>query len=288
MTQPRWLGVESLKGKTILLQAEAGLGDTIQFCRYVRQVAARGARVLLEVQRPLLKVLANVEGVHKILPKGAKLPKFDYHCPLMSLPGAFNTIQKTIPADIPYLRSDAALATRWQKRLGKKEETRKRRIGLVWSGNPAHANDSNRSVALSDLSPLLLYNAEWVSLQKEVRPGDADWLAGHTEVRHFGEQLRDFADTAALIENVDLVIAVDTSVAHLAGAMGKPLWLLLPFNPDWRWLLKRDDNPWYPTARLFRQPAIGDWGSVIATVSRSLSKNENLTGRRVTRLQRFQ
>jgi hypothetical protein len=220
----------------------------------------------------LLKILSDVEGIHKILPKGARLPKFDYHCPLMSLPGAFKTTLKTIPADIPYLHSEAALVTKWQKRLGKKEKTRKLRIGLAWSGNPAHCNDSNRSVALSDLLPLLEYEAEWVSLQKDIRAGDASLLGQRPDISHFGAQLRDFADTAALLENLDLVIAVDTSVAHLAGAMGKPLWLLLPFNPDWRWLLNRDDSPWYPTARLFRQPAIGDWPGVMEGVRKALAK----------------
>lgn len=272
MPRPLWLGKESLKGKTILLHAEAGLGDTLQFCRYAKHVAARGAWVLLEVQPPLLKVLADMEGFHKILPKGARRPAFDYHCPLMSLPGAFKTTQKTIPADIPYLHSEAALVTTWQKHLGKKEKIGKLRIGLAWSGNPAHSNDSNRSVALSDLLPLLKYEADWVSLQKEVRAGDASVLARHSQIKYFGAQIKDFADTAALIEHMDLVIAVDTSVAHLAGAMGKPLWLLLPFNPDWRWLLDRDDSPWYPTARLFRQPAIGDWAGVIEAIRKALAK----------------
>lgn len=276
--QPLWLGEAPLKGKTILLHAEAGLGDTLQFCRYAKQVAARGARVLLQVQRPLLTVLAdqmaNLNGAHQVVAKDARLPKFDYHCPLMSLPGAFKTVIKTIPADIPYIHSDAARVAKWGKRVGAKDKKSKPRIGLAWSGNPAHSNDSNRSLALRAFLPLLNDGAEWVSLQKEVRADDAAVLARHPEISHYGAQIKDFADTAALIEHMDLVIAVDTSVAHLAGAMGKPLWILLPFNPDWRWLLKRNDSPWYPTARLYRQPAIGDWPSVITAVGKALAKRK--------------
>jgi tetratricopeptide (TPR) repeat protein len=267
-TQPLWLGAESLKGKTILLHAEAGLGDTLQFCRYAKTVAARGARVVLQVQRPLVTLLTALAGAHKVLPNGARLPAFDYHCPLMSLPLAFKTTLKTIPADVPYVHSDPARVAQWRKRLGRK--TKHPRIGLVWRGNPAHRNDPNRSLALADLLPLLQHKAEWISLQQTVSDSDAALLAQHNGIRHFGAQLKDFADTTALVELMDWVITVDTSVAHLAGAKGKPLWILLPFNPDWRWLLARNDSPWYPSARLFRQPAIGDWASVIAKAGKAL------------------
>jgi tetratricopeptide (TPR) repeat protein len=273
MPQPRWMGVESIRGKTILLHADEGLGDTIQFSRYAKNAKARGARVVLMVQRPLLKLLADINGADKVVAKGGRVPKTDYHCPLMKAAGAFNADLKTIPADIPYVHSVPVLVARWRKRLGNKNQSTKLRIGLAWSGNPAHTNDSNRSLALSDILALLKFDAEWVSLQKEVRSSDAAVLAQHPQIAHFGEQIKDFSDTAALVEHMDLVIAVDTSVAHLAGAMGKPVWILLPLNPDWRWLHKRDDSPWYPTARLFRQPVVGDWESVIVAVGKALKKH---------------
>lgn len=266
--QPMWLGVESLEGKTILLHGEAGLGDTLQFCRYAKQVAALGAKVVLEVQAPLLPLLTNLEGALQVLAQGSALPAFDYHCPLLSLPLAFKTEVNSIPTGIPYIHSDAARVAAWRDRLGKKA---KPRVGLAWSGNPGHKNDHNRSLALAELLPLLHDGAEWISLQQEVRANDAALLAQRTDIRHFGAQLNDFAETAALVELMDVVISVDTSVAHLAGAMGKPLWILLPFNPDWRWLLNREDSPWYPTARLFRQPAIDDWTAVIDRVGKELN-----------------
>ena len=266
--QPMWLGVESLEGKTILLHGEAGLGDTLQFCRYAKQVAALGAKVVLEVQAPLLLLLANSEVAMQVLARGSALPTFDYHCPLLSLPLAFKTEINSIPTGIPYIHSDAARVAAWRDRLGKNA---KPRVGLAWSGNPGHKNDHNRSLALAELLPLLNDGAEWISLQQEVRANDAALLAQRTDIRHFGAQLNDFADTAALVELMDVVVSVDTSVAHLAGAMGKEVWILLPFNPDWRWLLDREDSPWYPTARLFRQPAIDDWATVIDRVSNELS-----------------
>lgn len=268
--QPLWLGRKSLRGKTILLHAEAGLGDTLHFCRYVPIVAARGARVIVRVQRPLVGLLRPLKGAHKVLANGARLPAFDYQCPMMSLPLAFGTTLDTIPARVPYLHADAARIETWRKRLGPSAKTTRPRIGLVWCGNPQHKNDRNRSVPLSALLPLLEGDAQWVSLQQEIPAGDAELLARHTALRHFGPQLKDFGDTAALTALMDLVIAVDTSVAHLAGAMGKPVWILLPFNADWRWLRRRHDSPWYPGARLFRQPAIGDWTSVVNKLGRAL------------------
>lgn len=261
--QPRWLGVEPLQGKTILLYCEQGAGDTLQFCRYVKHVAALGARVVLEVQPELLPLLAGVEGAALVLPRGAPLPAFDCHCALLSLPLAFRTELNDIPGGVPYLYSDAARVALWQGKLGQKTRPR---IGLAWSGNPLHKNDRNRSIALSELLPLISERFEWVSLQQEVRAADAAVLAAHSEVRHFGGQLKDYADTAALVELMDVVVTVDTSVAHLAGAMGKTVWILLPFNSDWRWLLGRADSVWYPAARLYRQPAFGDWASVIQRV----------------------
>jgi tetratricopeptide (TPR) repeat protein len=266
---PLWLGAQPLEGKTILLHSEQGLGDTLQFCRYADMIAARGAKVVLEVQPPLLPLLLMLAGPTQVLSKGSPLPATDYHCPLLSLPLACKTDVPDIPADIPYLRSDPARVAVWRDAL---RNGAKPRIGLVWSGGTVHRNDHNRSIALSEMVPLLGEWAEWTSLQKEVRDADAPVLAAHPAIHHVGGQLQDFADTAALVELMDVVVTVDTSVAHLAGAMGKPVWILLPFNSDWRWLLDRDDSVWYPTARLFRQPVRGDWASVIRRVHAELER----------------
>jgi tetratricopeptide (TPR) repeat protein len=265
--QPLWLGAPSVKGRTMLLHCERGLGDTLLFCRYAKEIAALGAKVVLEVQPPLVQLLADLEGVTEILPNGAPLPAFDYHCPLMSLPLAFRTDLSSIPASIPYVRSDPERVATWRGKLGEKT---KPRVGLVWSGSTALKNDK-RSMALAEMLPLVGDWAEWVSLQKEVREADAALLATRTDLHHVGGELMDFADTAALVELMDVVVTVDTSVANLAGAMGKPVWILLPYNPhDWRWMLDREDSPWYPTARLFRQPATDDWASVIRRVNEEL------------------
>jgi Glycosyltransferase family 9 (heptosyltransferase) len=199
-----------------------------------------------------------------VLAQGEALPPFDLHCPLASLPLAFKTELASIPAEVPYLAAPAERLEKWCARM---DALPRSRIALAWSGNPAHANDRNRSIALSRLAPLWsLEGTSFVSVQRELREGDADALAGSARLRHFGDELTDFADTAAVLTLADLVISVDSAVAHLAGAMGRPVWILLPFSPDWRWMLAREDSPWYPTARLFRQPAIGDWASVIARV----------------------
>jgi tetratricopeptide (TPR) repeat protein len=265
--QPLWLGAPSVEGRTMLLHSERGLGDTLLFCRYAKEVAALGAKVVLEVQPPLVQLLADLEGVTEILPNGAPLPAFDYHCPLMSLPLAFRSDLSSIPAGIPYIRSDPGRVAAWRAKLGKKS---KPRVGLVWSGSTALKNDK-RSMALAEMLPLVRDWAQWVSLQKEVREADIALLTSRADLRHFGGELRDFADTAALVELMDVVVTVDTSVANLTGAMGKAVWILLPFNPhDWRWMLDREDSPWYPTARLFRQSATGDWASVIRRVNEEL------------------
>jgi tetratricopeptide (TPR) repeat protein len=265
--KPLWLGEERLEGRTILLHGEMGLGDTLLFCRYAREVARLGGRVILEVQPSLLPLLANLEGVSAAFSRGAPLPAIDCHCPLMSLPLAFRTELHNIPAPIPYVHPDPAQVARWRRRLGEKN---KPRIGFVWSGSVALKND-RRSMALTDMLPLMSPAAEWVSVQKEMRAGDAAMLESRRELRQVGSELYDFADTAAVLALMDLVVTVDTSVANLAGAMGKPTWILLPFNPhDWRWLLDREDSPWYPTARLFLQPAAGDWESVILRVRTEL------------------
>jgi len=266
--QPLWLGAQPLEGRTILLHTELGQGDTLHFCRYAKRVAALGAKVVLEVQPALLPLLADLEGVTQAVPRGAPLPAFDYHCPLTSLPLAFKTDLSSIPADIPYIRADATRIAAWREKL---HQGNKPRVGVVWSGSMKLRNDK-RSIALADMLPLMGGWAEWVSLQKEVRESDAILLESREDLRHVGGELKDFADTAALVELMDVVVTVDTSVAHLAGAMGKPVWILLPFVPiDWRWMLDREDSPWYPTARLFRQPASGDWASVISRVGEELT-----------------
>ncbi len=260
--QPLWRGDVAIAGRTILLHAEQGFGDTIQFCRYVALVRERGARVVLEVEAPLCRLMRGVAGASLILAKGDALPDFDLHCPLPSLPRAFATRLDTIPARTPYLRVPGPA-------LQMLPAGRAPKIGLAWAGNPNHARDRDRSIALRDLLPLLDADATFVSLQKQPHPGDFETLQGR-DVLQFGDRLLDFADTAALVAQLDLVISVDTSIAHLAGAVGTPVWILLTHVPDWRWLLDRDDSPWYPSARLFRQGENREWGGVVARVGDAL------------------
>ncbi|MSQ66884.1 MAG: hypothetical protein EXR83_01640 [Gammaproteobacteria bacterium] len=202
-----------------------------------------------------------------VLPAGAAAPAFDEHCPLLSLPLAFNTDLASIPAAVPYLRPPPALCAQWRARLGARRQLR---VGLGWAGNPLHANDRQRSLALAQLEPLFALPVEFHSLHNDRRPTDLATLARHPGIHRHESNLHDFARTAALIEALDLVRCVDTSVAHLAGALAKPCWVLLPYVPDFRWLLKRSDSPWYPTVRLFRQPTHGEWHSVVAEVGRAL------------------
>jgi tetratricopeptide (TPR) repeat protein len=267
--QPLWLGENGIKGKTILLHSEQGFGDTIQFCRYVPLVAARGAGVLLEVPATLNGLMASFADVAQVISGKGQLPHFDLHCPLLSLPLAFGTKIESIPANVPYLTVPSEYARNWKLTLGPKHRPT---IGLAWSGRQEHKNDHNRSMSLRSLLKLLDVNANFVSLQKDVRPDDAAVLKERSDLVHLGDKLKTFSDTAAIISNLDLVISVDTSVAHLAGALAKPIWVLLPFTPDWRWLFDREDSPWYPTARLFRQNARDDWSGVISRVAVELEK----------------
>jgi len=266
---PLWLGKESLAGRTILLHAEQGVGDTIQFCRYVDLVIRLRARVYLEVPQSLGSLLSQLDGIERVLIKGEQLPEIDFHCPLLSLPLVFSTTVDTMPARIPYLYADTIRVSVWRGRLSNQP---KPRVGLVWSGNPGHRNDRNRSIPLRMFAPVLTLDCEFISLQKELRESDKVELDKLKKIGHFGDALIDFCETAALIECLDLIISVDTAAAHLAGAMGKPVWILLPFNPDWRWMTSRDDSPWYPTASLFRQRTSGDWQSVLNDVSADLAK----------------
>jgi Flp pilus assembly protein TadD len=261
--QPLWLGAESLAGKTILIHAEQGLGDCIQFCRYVPLLELKGAQVVLEVPRPLRALIASLPGSRQLVERGETLPPVDFQCPMLSLPLALGTRVETIPRNVPYLFSDPQKELFWQARLGSRTRPR---IGLVWSGRAEHSNDQHRSLSLKAFSSLLELPYEFHSLQKEYREKDQAWLSASTQLKDHAADLKDFSDTAALISQMDLVLSVDTSVAHLTGALGRPLWLLLPYLPDYRWFLDREDSPWYPTAVLFRQPAAGDWESVILKV----------------------
>jgi len=265
--QPLWLGSESLVGKTILLHAEQGFGDIFQFCRYVELVAALGAQVILEIPVALMEILSPLLGVAQFIVRGNALPAFDYHCPLLSLPLAFHTDLTNIPSALGYLESNTDKVLVWQARLGPKT---KPRVGLVWSGNALHKNDRNRSLLLEDLMEYLPSDYQYVCLQQEIRRDDEQALEDHPDVLHFGCDLENFSDTAAVCQLMDIVISVDTSVAHLAAGLGKPVWLLLPYSPDWRWLLERNDSPWYPSVALYRQMSTGDWVSVFENIRADL------------------
>ena len=267
--QPQWRG-EDIAKRTILLHDEQGMGDTLQFMRYAPLVAARGARVLLQVQRPLLRLAAaSLDVGIEVFAEGDLIPPFELHSPLLSLPFACGTTIETIPTPIPYIEVDPAAAARWRNRIGPAAGLK---VGLVWAGNPQHKNDRNRSIALERLAPLFeAPGVRWFSLQVGERAADLS-RAPAGKIANLADRLTDFAATAAAIAGLDLVIAVDTAIAHLAGALGKPVWILLPFVPDWRWLVDRDDSPWYPTARLFRQPTRGDWESVAQRVRAALDE----------------
>jgi len=263
--QPMWLGKESIDGKTIVIHTDEGLGDSIQFVRYVPLVAALGARVILVVEDAVFPLLSGLDGVSRCLPKSVgMLPAFDTYCPMSSLPLAFGTRLETIPSSTAYLPAPAESRLQaWEHRLGPHDRLR---IGLVWSGNPNHKNDYNRSIPLRMLARVLDVDATFVSLQKDPRPDDKAILLEQPEMIDLTADLTEFAETAALVSCLDLVITVDTSVAHLAGALGRPTWLLLPYLPDWRWLLDRDDSPWYPSMRLFRQDETRDYARVLDRV----------------------
>jgi len=266
--QPLWLGEAPLAGKTILLHAEQGLGDAIQFVRYVPRVVESAGRVVLEAPPALAGLFSRLAASVSIVSRGAALPAFDCHCPLLSLPLAFKTRLDTIPATTPYLSAAAERVSKWRERL---PPSPARRVGIAWAGNPHFKNDRARSIGLTRLAPLLVApGVEFLSLQKDLRPGDREALGAYPQLRHLGDAIEDFDDTAAIISLVDLVISSDTSVVHLAGALGKPVWILLHHAADWRWLLDRSDSPWYPTARLFRQPRPDDWEDVVGQVKAEL------------------
>ncbi len=268
--RPLWLGEFPLARKTILIHSEQGLGDCIQFARYVPVLARAGASVVLEVQAELKSLLSRLAGVSQIFARGEALPGFDVQCPVGSLPLAHKTEIGSVPADIPYLAADESHLAKWRPRLAALKTPR---IAFVWAGNVSHANDRNRSITLVQLRPLWENGAaSFVSLQRELRRSDAEELKKVPDVLHLGDELADLDETAAVIALCDLVVSVDTSVAHLSAAMGRPTWVLLPFSPDWRWTIEAERSPWYPAARLFRQPQLEDWASVIERVRVELAK----------------
>ncbi|HVT56464.1 MAG TPA: tetratricopeptide repeat-containing glycosyltransferase family protein [Xanthobacteraceae bacterium] len=264
---PVWRG-EDVAGKTILIHAEQGFGDTLQFVRYVPLLAKMGARVFLEVQPALKPLMETLGGVSQLFARGEALPEFDLHCPIMSLPLAFKTELETIPANVPYLHAPAIYAEKWRERFPRGE---KPAVAIACSGSLGNEENDIRSIPLECFAPLFADDSiSWLVVQRELLPRDRAFLETQPQVRHFGEELADFADTAALISQTDLVISVCTSLAHLAGALNFPFWLLSKYIADFRWLLDRVDSPWYPSARIIRQPAHGDWTTVIEVVRNDL------------------
>jgi tetratricopeptide (TPR) repeat protein len=278
--RPQWLGQEPLQGRTLLLHSEQGWGDIFQFCRYAAVAAAQGARVLIEVQKPAVSLMRTLKGVSEVIEFGQPVPSFDFHCPVMSLPHAFGATLDTIPANVPYLSSDPAKTAQWTERLGPKTRPR---VGLVWSSGvrpdqpELAASNSRRNLPFEKLKAFKGLPVDFVSLQKG-DPAESEFAAldqsawDGPPIASVAADLRDWADTAALIAALDLVVTVDTAIPHLAGAMGRPVWIMNRFDPCWRWLETRTDSPWYPTVRLFRQPAVGDWDSVLAEVRAELER----------------
>jgi len=265
-SQPLWRG-EPLEGSRILLHCEQGMGDTLQFVRYVPLVAARGGKVILEVQPRLHRLLSQTPGAAEVICRDEALPEVDWQCPLLSLPLALETELSTIPAPIPYVRPDPLEVETWRQRL----PGNTLRVGIAWAGNAMHPHELWRSIPLEQLAPLTnLEGATFYSLQMGAPSEQMKQLGTRVRLIDLQDEQKDFADTAAIVANLDLVISIDTSVAHLAGAMGEPVWVILSKSADWRWMLEREDSPWYPTARLFRQSILGNWQEVVARVEREL------------------
>jgi tetratricopeptide (TPR) repeat protein len=263
-----WLGEYPLRDKSILLHAEQGLGDSILFARYAPLLARGGARVVLQVQPALKSLMAGLAGITSCHASGEELPRYDVHCPLGSLPFALKS--DAFGAAVPYLRAPEDRLAQWRPRV---EALPGKRVALCWAGNPTQANDINRSMAARFLEPLLAIDGiSFVSIQHDLREGDAEWMARHPRLSHLGGELTDMADTAALMTLADLTVTVDTSVLNLAGAMGLPAWGMLTFAPDWRWMPSGESCPWYPQLNLFRQPSCGDWQEVIARVGAELKR----------------
>jgi hypothetical protein len=271
ITSAPWNGMRMPSGR-ILLVGDQGYGDTLQFCRYIPMVAERCQEVILGCSAEMLSILKRLPGVAQAHHRWNEIPGHAAYCRLSSLPGLFHTTQNTIPAHIPYLTPHPERVTAWAERLAAQLPQGVKRIGLAWSGRPTHPNDRRRSLPLDSLAPLGAVDGHaFVSLQKPFPPTDVDATRQFPGMSDLSPLLTDFDETAAIIANLDLVIAVDTSISHLAGAIGKPVWILLSKASDWRWLINRDDTPWYPTARLFRQPEPGAWAPVISSVAAALS-----------------
>lgn len=267
LEKPRWNGGD-LTGKTIFVYPEQGFGDMIQFARFMPRLAERGAKVILETPTELLRIFRDVA---QIIAEGQPVPPYDVHCPLLSLGGILNITAQTIPAPIPYLKADPQRALQWAKRFDSTDH--RLRVGLVWAGRKVHSNERNRSMKLVQFAELAsVADVAFYSLQKGDRAAEAANPPAGMTLTDWTDELKDFADTAALMEHLDLIVTVDTAVAHLAGAMGKKVWVMLPMVPDWRWMLEREDTPWYPTMRLFRQKSRGDWADVVRRVREELAK----------------
>jgi Flp pilus assembly protein TadD len=268
--RPHWDGAP-LPGGTLLLIADQGFGDSIQFCRYIPWVCARCPQVVVVADPLMHPLIRQTHPALELVGRWDRCPPFAAYCPLSGLPRLHGTTLDTIPNKVPYLHADPARTAAWRARLQDLLQPGIRRIGIVWAGRPTHNNDLNRSMGLSAFAPIAaLDGISLVSLQKgPARSAVANYF-GHAALLNLGAEIVDFVDTMAIIENLDLVVTVDTAVAHFAGAIGKPVWILLPYAPDWRWLLERSDSPWYPTARLYRQPSPGDWDSVVRRVAAAL------------------
>jgi Tfp pilus assembly protein PilF len=265
--QPLWDG-SRLDDRTILLYADHGLGDTLQFVRYAPLVCERGGRVLVACRKPLARILASCPGVSRVISEGAPLPQFQVYAPLMSLPRILGTTLATVPTRVPYLTADPALVARWRVELGQLGGFK---VGIAWQGNAEYCKDRHRSFRLDQFEPLTrLDGVRLVSLQKGLGTEQIREVADRFAVIDLGSRLDDFMDSAAVLTNLNLVITPDTSVAHLAGALGVPVWVALPFAPDWRWMLDRQDSPWYPTLRSFRQREWGNWNEVFERITREL------------------
>jgi tetratricopeptide (TPR) repeat protein len=272
--EPMLDGLE-ISGKTVLVYAEQGLGDEIQFIRYAPLLAQHGANVVIECHKALSSLLQSIEGVKQLIVQGEPLPDFDLQCPLLNLPLAFHTTLDNIPSKVPYISVNSILIENWKDKI--KQDNSKLKVGLVWQGNPKHKNDRNRSIPFAKFLPFAEFpDVTFYSLQKGKGSEQAKNPPLGMKFVDLTEEMHAFSDTAAFIENLDVTISVDTSVVHLAGALGKPIWTLLPFAPDWRWMLNREDSPWYPTMRLFRQPSPGDWDSVVKKVAGELQKLTSL------------
>jgi Flp pilus assembly protein TadD len=268
--QPMWDG-GPLQGQRVLIHAEQGLGDAIHFIRYAPLVAGRGGEVVVECRSPLVELFRTVKGVREVVADSDPLPPFDVHVPMLSLPLLFQTGRATMPKDVPYLLVDPARRDVWKKRLG--ENRPRLRIGLCWAGNPLNRRNRTRNVSLERLRPLLeVKGIDFFNLQLNSSTDESTPSLAKTGIIDHTKEIRDFADTAALMAELDLIITVDTAVAHLAGALGRPVWTLLPLIPDWRWGLEGTDTPWYPTMQLFRQTTAGDWDSVVERVADALNE----------------